>query len=161
MAYELHVEDRQAISEMLSLAGHLFDEGHLSRLDEVFTPDVTYDMSAVGAGLFESMEAIGNAALRLGQGNPVAHHVTNVVISGEADGVATAVSKVLLLHADGTLRSVTQHDTLRDAGDGWRINRRVISPQRSPLGGAHLAIAIDRVNMPVPPAIAHQVREPS
>ncbi|WP_203899635.1 hypothetical protein [Virgisporangium aliadipatigenens] len=29
-----------------------------------------------------------SAALRLGPGNPVAHHVTNVVISSEPDGTA-------------------------------------------------------------------------
>ena len=82
MAHELYAEDRQAIGETLSLHGHLFDGGHLGRLGEIFTPDVVYDMSALGVGTFEGIEAIRSAALRLGPGNPVAHHVTNVVISG-------------------------------------------------------------------------------
>ena len=83
VAHELHAEDRQAIGEILSLHGHLFDGGHLDRLGEIFTPDVVYDMSAVGVGTFEGIEAIRSAALQLGPGNPVAHHVTNIVISGE------------------------------------------------------------------------------
>ena len=74
MAHELHAEDRQAIGETLSLHGHLFDGGHLGRLGEIFTPDVT----------------------------------------------------------------LRRHD------GGWRISRRVISPQLTPLGGAHLAEAGDR-----------------
>ena len=92
---ELHAEDRQAIGETLSLHGHLFDGGHLGRLGEIFTPDVVYEMSALGVGTFEGIEAISSAALR-------------------------------------------RHD------GGWRISRRVISPQLTPLGGAHLADAGDR-----------------
>jgi hypothetical protein len=70
--------------------------------------------------------------------------VTNVVISGESDGTVTALSKGLVLRADGTLASVNHHDTLRRHDGGWRISRRVISPQHTPLGRAHLADAGDR-----------------
>ena len=143
MARELHAEDRQAISETLSLHGHIFDGGHLDRLGEIFTPGVVYDMSAVGVGTFEGIEAIRSAALQLGAGNPVAHHLTNVVITGDGDSV-TALSKGLILMADGTVASVTHLDTLRRHDGGWRISRRVICPQRTPLGGARLADAGNR-----------------
>ena len=143
MARELHAEDREAIGETLSLHGHLFDGGHLDRLGEIFTPGVVYDMSAVGVGTFEGIEAIRSAALQLGAGNPVAHHVTNVVITGDGDSV-TALSKGLVLLADGTVASVTHLDTLRRQDGGWRISHRVISPQRTPLGGAHPADAGNR-----------------
>jgi ketosteroid isomerase-like protein len=143
MTRELHAEDRQAIGEILSSHGHLFDGGHLDRLGEIFTPDVVYDMSAVGVGTFEGIEAIRSAALQLGAGNPVAHHVTNVVITGDGDSV-TALSKGLVLMADGTVASVTHLDTLRRKDGGWRISRRVISPQRTPLGGARPADAGNR-----------------
>jgi hypothetical protein len=143
MARELHAEDREAIGETLSLHGHLFDGGHLDRLGEIFTPGVVYDMSAVGVGTFEGIEAIRSAALQLGAGNPVAHHVTNVVITGDGDSV-TALSKGLVLLADGTAASVTHLDTLRRQDGGWRISRRVISPQRTPLGGARPADAGNR-----------------
>ena len=144
MARELHAEDRWAIGELLSLHGHIFDEGHLDRLGEIFTPDVVYDMSAAGAGTFEGVEAIRSAALQLGAGNPIAHHVTNVVITSEEDGAVTARSKGLMLMANGTLASVTHLDTLRRDSGGWRISHRIISPQHTPLGGAHLADAGDR-----------------
>ena len=144
MARELNAEDRWAIGEILSLHGHLFDGGHLDRLGEIFTPDVVYDMSAAGVGTFEGIEAIRSAALQLGAGNPIAHHVTNVVITGEDDSPVTARSKGLMLMANGTFASVTHLDTLRRHNGGWRISHRVISPQRTPLGGAHLADAGDR-----------------
>jgi hypothetical protein len=46
VVHELHTKDRQAINETLSLHGHLFDEGHLDRLGEIFTPDAVYDMNS-------------------------------------------------------------------------------------------------------------------
>jgi SnoaL-like domain len=144
VAHKLNADDRLAIGETLSLHGHLFDGGELDRLGEIFTPDVVYDMSALGMGTFEGIETIRAAALRLGPGNPVAHHLTNVVITGAADGPVTALSKGLMLMADGTIASATHRDTLRRHDGGWRISRRVISPQRTPLGGAHLADAGDR-----------------
>ena len=136
MIHELPTEDRQAISETLSLHGHLFDEGHLDRLGEIFTPDVVYDMSAVGVGTFEGIEAIRRAVRHLGADNPTAHHVTNIVITSEEDGRATARSKGLIILADGTLAGVTHLDSLIRHDGAWRISRRVISPQRAPLGEA-------------------------
>ena len=102
-----------------------------------------YDASSIRK--LEGIEAIRSAALQLGAGNPIAHHVTNVVITGEEeDGLVTAQSKGLMLMANGTFASVTHLDTLRRHNGGWRISHRVISPQRTPLGGAHLADPGDR-----------------
>ncbi len=144
MTRELHAEDRQAIIEILSLHGHIFDGGHLDRLEEIFTPEAIYDLTDVGVGTFEGIEAIRSGALRLGAGNPVAHHVTNVVITSEEDDLVTTQSKGLMIMADGAFASVTHLDTLRRHNGGWRISRRVVLAQRTPLGGAHLAHAGDR-----------------
>ena len=144
MTQQLYVEDRQAIGETLALHGHIFDRGQLDRLGEIFTPEVVYDLSDVGAGTFVGIEAIRSGALKLGAGNPIAHHVTNIVITSQEDDLATAQSKGLMIMADGTFGSVTHLDTLRRHDGGWRISHRVILAQRTPLGGAHLAHAGDR-----------------
>ena len=126
----LQVEDRYAIDETLSMHGHIFDAGELDRLDEIFTPEVVYDMSAVGIGVFEGIEVVRSAAARMGDRGPIAHHVTNVVISSDGDDVVTARSKGLMLMADGALESVHHLDTLRRHDGEWRISRRIISPVR-------------------------------
>ena len=137
MAYALTLEDHQAIDRTLGLAGHIVDRGELDRLGESFTADAVYDLSDVGAGTFEGIEAIRNGALELGAGNPVAHHITNIVISSQEEDVVTAQSKGLILMANGSVASVTHLDTLRRGEGGWRISRRVILAQRTPLGGLH------------------------
>lgn len=138
MTYEPTPADHQAIDRTLGLAGHIVDRGELDRLGEAFTSDAVYDLSDVGAGTFEGIEAIKNGALALGADNPIAHHITNIVISSQEEDVVTAQSKGLILMADGSVASVTHLDTLRRAEGGWRISRRVILAQRAPLGGLHL-----------------------
>jgi SnoaL-like domain len=41
-------EDRLAIADLVALRAHLFDDGELERLDELFTADVVYDASDFG-----------------------------------------------------------------------------------------------------------------
>jgi hypothetical protein len=135
----LSADDRWAIGETLSLQGHLFDQGHLDRLDELFTSDVVYDVTDVGMGTFVGIEEIRRGALELGAGNPIAHLVTNIVItSDESDRVSTQ-SKGLVLTDGGRCGSATYVDILRRTSSGWRISRRVVLARRTPLNGAHLA----------------------
>ena len=131
----MNVQDRLDVTEVLARYGHVVDQGALDRLDTVFTSDTVYDMSAVGLPVMEGIDALRTGALRLGAQNPVAHHVTDIVISaGDGDEVSVE-SKGLMLTVDGAVRSVTHHDVVRRTIDGWRIARRTIIPQRSPLGG--------------------------
>src|SRR5690349_1504811 len=103
----LTLEDRLAIGELIALHGHLVDDGELDRLDELFTPDVVYDVTDFGQDPLVGLAAVREAALALGDGNPVAHHVTNVVVHETADGQVRARSKGLGIRADGTCGSVT------------------------------------------------------
>lgn len=66
----LATEDRLAIAELVSLHGHLFDDGRLDELTELFTEDVVYDVSAFGQGELAGIAAIRDAALVLGAANP-------------------------------------------------------------------------------------------
>jgi hypothetical protein len=140
----LNAEDRCAIAETLSSHGHLFDGGHLERLGEIFAPGVVYDLTDLGMGIFEGIEAIRRGALQLGDRNPIAHHLTNVVIANDEHSEVTVRSKGLVIRADGTFGSVNHLDTLVRHDGQWRISRRIITAQRAPMNGNHLAHGDDR-----------------
>lgn len=123
----LSTDDRHEIDDVLALHGHLFDRGHLDRLHEIFTPEVVYDLSDAGVGTFEGIDAVRAAAIRLGDDNPLAHHVTNVVIAEQTADEVTVHSKGLVIMADGTLSGVDHRDTLRRHDGHWRISRRVVT----------------------------------
>lgn len=128
------VEDgRLLIHELLNLHGHLMDEGALDRLGELFTADVVYDVSALGGGVLSGPDAVAAAGQALGDRNPLAHHVTNVVVTSLGPDEATAVSKGLGVRGDGTTGSVVYEDELRRTPAGWRIARRRVLPRERPL----------------------------
>ncbi|WP_405876029.1 MULTISPECIES: nuclear transport factor 2 family protein [unclassified Streptomyces] len=131
----LALEDRLAVTELIALHGHLVDGGELDRTDEVFTADVVYDVSDFGQGELTGLTALKEAALALGAKNPLAHHVTNVVIEETTDGNLRARSKGLGIMADGSCGSVTYEDVVRRTETGWRICRRKVVARRVPLGG--------------------------
>lgn len=130
----LSTDDRYEISEILALHAHISDENQLDRLDELFTPDAVYDMTASGMGAFNGMDAIRAAAAGLaGSGHaPLAHFVTNIVITSTDDNEAAVLSKALMIMADGSPHAVTYADTLRRHDGRWRISHRIITPARAP-----------------------------
>ncbi|WP_084476714.1 hypothetical protein [Actinokineospora enzanensis] len=73
------------------------------------------------------------AARALGEGNPVAHHVTDTVLTEIADGHVRARSQGLGVQADGGRVGVTYDDTVRGLEHGWRITHRVVRARRVPL----------------------------
>ena len=128
----MNTDDRLQINETLALHAHLFDENQLDRLDELFTPDAVYDMSATGLGVFEGREVIRTAAAEMARTgrSPIAHFLTNAVITSTADAEATARSKGLMIMADGQTLAVNHEDLLRHRDGAWRISRRTITPAR-------------------------------
>lgn len=54
--------DRFAINDLISLHGHLMDSGELDRLDELFIPDVVYDVSDLG---YDPLVGFLRSAMRL------------------------------------------------------------------------------------------------
>lgn len=129
----LSLADRLDIHELLARHGHLVDDGELERMPEVFTDDVVYDVSDAGGGVLRGCAAIREAALALGGGNPVAHHVTNVVVTEDPSGLVRARSKGIGVRADGSTGSAVYEDELRREPDGWRIARRTVRIRRVPL----------------------------
>ncbi len=106
-------------------------------MDEVFTDDVAYDLTGLDPayGTLRGLDTLRAAALALGAGNPVGHHVTNTVLTARADGRVTARSKGIGVMADGSAGSVSYQDTVVPGPRGWRISHRAVRAHRAPLGG--------------------------
>lgn len=129
----LSAEDRLAIHELVALHGHLMDDGAFDRLGELFTDDVEYDVTAYGFGVLRGHEAVAAAARALDDGNPLGHHVTNIVVGEDLDGTVRARSKGLGVRTDGTVGTVVYEDVIRRGPTGWRISRRRVVPRHRPL----------------------------
>jgi ketosteroid isomerase-like protein len=132
---ELPERDRTDINDLINLHGHLTDAGKLADYDELFTPDVTYDVSDFGLGPLHGTAAIRDAALALGDANPVGHHVTNIVITPVDDRTAQVRSKGIGINAGGTAGSVVYDDVVTRQPDGWKISYRKVTARRAALGG--------------------------
>lgn len=127
--------DRFAINDLISLHGHLMDSGELDRLDELFIPDVVYDVLDLGYDPLVGFSAFRDASLAVGDNNPIGHHVTNVIVSEGDDGVIRVRSKGIGILANGTSGSVVYDDVVVRTADGWRISNRKVLARRRPLGG--------------------------
>jgi hypothetical protein len=130
----LSTDDRLAIYELIALHGHLMDAGEFDRIDELFTHDFVYDLEPLGYSPIEGAAAFVQAALALGDANPLGHHVTNTVVTGEEDDGSVRVrSKGIGIRADGSSGSVVYEDLVRRTEAGWRIARRSVIPRKRPL----------------------------
>jgi ketosteroid isomerase-like protein len=127
-------QDRIDITDLINLHGHFTDAGELDRAGDLFTPDVTYDLEDFGFGSLHGTDALREAALALGDANPVGHHITNVVITQIDERSARVRSKGIGVKADGTAGSVVYEDIVTRRPDGWRIGYRKVSARRAPLG---------------------------
>jgi ketosteroid isomerase-like protein len=126
--------DRADITDLINLHGHLADAGELDRLGELCTEGVVYDVGDFGLGSLVGVAAIRDAALALGQANPVGHHVTNIVITPVDEHTARVASKGIGIYADGTAGSVVYHDTVNRDADGWKLSHRKMIARRAALG---------------------------
>lgn len=129
----LTAEDRFAITDLINLHGHLTDNGDFDGWPALFHDEIVYDTTAMGGGVLVGLAAYREAARALGDANPVAHHVTNIVLNEVADGKVRALSKGLAVMTDGSAGSVTYEDAIQRVGDGWKITYRIVRPRRQPL----------------------------
>jgi ketosteroid isomerase-like protein len=130
----LTAQDRTDITDLINLHGHLTDAGNLDQAADLFTADVTYDLADFGLGSLHGSAALRDAALALGNANPVGHHVTNLVITQLDEQSARVQSKGIGIKADGTAGSVSYDDIVTHQPNGWKISFRKVIARRAPLG---------------------------
>jgi ketosteroid isomerase-like protein len=126
----LTADDIVAIHQLVALHGHLVDGRELHRLDELFTPDAVYDVTALGQGTvcgIDEFRALSEAFAD-DERNPVGHHVTNIVVTEGADGGARVRSKGIGVLRDGRAGSVVYDDRVTRTAHGWRIAARQVLP---------------------------------
>ena len=78
----LSLEDTMAIHAMISLYGHLIDDRQFSRLDEIFTQDAVFDLTAYGGEKHQGLAAIQRLMLDSDE-HPLAHHASNIVVTAD------------------------------------------------------------------------------
>lgn len=131
------VEDRLAIHELMAFYGLLIDERQFTRTHELFTDDAVYDVSSFGAGVHIGWKNIAQM-WRDSEGlHPLAHHVTNVVVSEDDDGTVRVLSKVIGVRPDGKVGSVTYRDIVVKGPQGWRMHERIAVARRPDRIPAH------------------------
>lgn len=128
-------EDRAAITELISMHGHLCDSGELDRLDEVPHRRRSLRRNGLRAGAAGGTGGCHPGRARAGGANPVGHHVTNIVLTEVGDRQVHARSKGIGIYADGTCASLTYEDIIVRRDRGWRISDRKLLARRAPFAG--------------------------
>jgi hypothetical protein len=116
--------DILAIHELLGLYGHIIDAREWHRVEELFTPDCTYDMREFGLGVVHGAQAVAALWAAPEAMHPLAHHATNIIVSEERDGGVRVLSKGLGVGPNGRVGSVTYRDTVIRTSAGWRFATR-------------------------------------
>jgi 3-phenylpropionate/cinnamic acid dioxygenase small subunit len=125
---DITAEDRLAIQDMISLHGHVADDRDWDRLGELFTEDVVFDLEDFGYGTLHGLAALRDLsrASEDDESQPLAHHVTNIIVTGLEDDTVRARSKGLAVMPDGTSGTAVYEDIVRRDKHGWRISHRKV-----------------------------------
>ncbi|HKE14695.1 MAG TPA: nuclear transport factor 2 family protein [Kofleriaceae bacterium] len=126
----LSAADRLAIHELISLHGHIADEGGPGQLDRLLTDDAQYDLEDFGMGVVQGLAALRRLWERSAVEHPLGHHVTNIVVSERPEGGAAVRSKGLAVMPDGRAGTVVYDDIVTMTPLGWRIARRKVISRR-------------------------------
>lgn len=118
--------DRFDIHQLVQFYGHLIDEREYSRIDELFTDDITYDARQRGAGIHHGLQAVRDLWEAF-PSHPIAHHATNVMIDPLSADHANVINKGILVHVDGTVHSNVYRNIAVRTDKGWRISHLVMS----------------------------------
>lgn len=135
----LTAKHRQEIMETIARLAFVVDENQLDQLEEVFTPDATYDMSRSNMGVFQGLDELRAATGRLFDSGhaPLSHFVTTFVITEVGTSTASVRSKGLMIMHDGGVHGVVYDDTVVLHEGRWLISRRVIRPLRDAATSEH------------------------
>ena len=114
--------DYVQLRRLVDLYGYLIDERKFSRIGEVFTQDVVYDVSDFGHGVLRGIDEV--VGMWQEASHPLAHLAAAMLAEERADGTADLIVKGIGVGQKGRVGSVTYYDhAVRGAG-GWRLAAR-------------------------------------
>ena len=123
---ELTPADRIELHELAARYGTTIDERDWPGLEGVFCHDAVYELRNFGA---PDRRVVGAATIRQmmeeSDGHPVAHHVTNVIVTVDGGRVRMR-SKVIGTSPSGRAGSADYDDIVRREDGTWRIASRVV-----------------------------------
>src|SRR5580698_9825638 len=128
-------EDRLAIHDVIALHGHVADDRDWDRLGELYTDDMVLDLEDFGYGTLHGLQALRDLSRgsQDDKGQPLGHHVTNIVVVGREGAGVRARSKALAVirrsRADGRSGRGAGRGTGRRRGRG-RTGHRTSGPAR-------------------------------
>ncbi|WP_371481797.1 nuclear transport factor 2 family protein [Kitasatospora sp. NBC_00315] len=134
MAEELTLHQISDIRRLFALFAHVFDNGEVDALDQVFAEDGVIELARTGT-VFQGLAAIRAFNLSLGEHSPD-HHTLDTVLSVDEDGTVRGRSRYLAILPDGSVHNGDYFDVLVHTARGWRIAHRRSVP-RYPLVGPH------------------------
>ena len=126
----LSTADRLEIHELAARYGTTIDDRDWPGLEQVFCRDAVYELRGFGP---TDRQVVGSAEIcRMmedTQDHPVAHHVTNVIVTVDGSEVRMR-SKVIGSGPRGRVGSADYDDVLRREDGAWRIARRIVTLRR-------------------------------
>jgi ketosteroid isomerase-like protein len=126
----LTTADRLEIHELAARYGTTIDDRDWEGFEQVFCGDAVYELHGFGP---TDRRVVGAAEIRRmmeqSDEHPVAHHVTNVIVT--IDGVEVRMrSKVIGPGTGGRVGSADYDDVLRCEAGAWRIATRIVTLRR-------------------------------
>ena len=123
----LSTADRLEIHELAARYGTTIDDRDWEGLEQVFCRDAIYELHGFGP---TDRRVVGSVEIRrmmeASEEHPVAHHVTNVIVTADGDDVRMR-SKIIGSGARGRVGSADYEDVVRREDGAWRIAQRVVT----------------------------------
>jgi hypothetical protein len=91
--------DKIELHELVALYGHLLDQRRWGDLNQVFTDDVTIEGLAATTHGVAAKVAVWTSDEGI-KGHPIAHHITNPVVTEDPDGTVRMICKGIMVRAD-------------------------------------------------------------
>jgi hypothetical protein len=127
--------DRIEVAELLGRYGRLIDLRDWAGLAQIFVPEATFDLGAIGGPLLSGLPAIQEYMENRAR-HPVAHHITNAYIDRFEDDTLFTSCMLVAVQADGSVASGHYADELIRVPAGLRIRHRRFSWLLRPGQGA-------------------------